>query len=94
VGRARQLVHGKASPIHHDGRLIFAGLPSPFQAGRYHSLAAHNLPESLEVSATTEDGEIMGVRHKTLRAEGVQFHPESILTPEGPRLLGNFLRPA
>jgi anthranilate synthase/aminodeoxychorismate synthase-like glutamine amidotransferase len=91
VGRARQLVHGKASPIHHDGRTVFAGLPSPFPAGRYHSLAAHNLPESLEVSATTEDGEIMAVRHRTLAAHGVQFHPESILTPEGPRLLANFL---
>ncbi len=94
VGRARGLVHGKASLIHHDGRTVFAGLPTPFMAGRYHSLAAHNIPESLEVSATTDDGEVMGVRHKTLRAEGVQFHPESILTPDGPRLLANFLRPA
>jgi len=93
IGRARQLMHGKTSPIHHDGRGVFAGLPDPFVATRYHSLVIEkeSCPEVLEVSAHTEDGEIMGVRHREWPAEGVQFHPESILTGEGKRLLGNFL---
>jgi anthranilate synthase/aminodeoxychorismate synthase-like glutamine amidotransferase len=79
--------------IEHDGRTIFEGLSQPFQAGRYHSLAAEpaSLPDVLEVSARSEQGEIMGVRHRELPLEGVQFHPESVLTPEGNRLLGNFL---
>lgn len=94
VGRARHLVHGKASRVTHDGRTLFAGLPCPFEAGRYHSLAAHKVPDCLEISATSDDGEVMAVRHRTLPAEGVQFHPESILTPDGPRLLANFLRTA
>jgi para-aminobenzoate synthetase component 2 len=90
---AKRLMHGKTSPVYHDGRTIFEGLPSPFLAGRYHSLAVaeEGLPADLAVSAYTSDGEIMGVRHRTLPAEGVQFHPESILTPEGERLLRNFL---
>ena len=90
---AKRLMHGKTSPVYHDGRTIFEGLPSPFLAGRYHSLAVaeEGLPADLAVSAYTSDGEIMVVRHRTLPAEGVQFHPESILTPEGERLLRNFL---
>jgi len=93
VVRAGRLMHGKTSPVEHDGRTIFAGLSRPFEAGRYHSLIAEagSLPPVLEVSARTPQGEIMGVRHRTLPVEGVQFHPESILTPEGPRLMGNFL---
>ncbi|HKQ60848.1 MAG TPA: aminodeoxychorismate/anthranilate synthase component II [Candidatus Polarisedimenticolaceae bacterium] len=93
VRAAQQLVHGKASPVYHDGRTLYEGLPNPFPAGRYHSLAVaeESLPEELAVSAYTSDGEIMGLRHRTLPAEGVQFHPESVLTPEGPRLLRNFL---
>jgi para-aminobenzoate synthetase component 2 len=93
VGAAR-LMHGKTSLVHHDGRTLFAGLPQPAEVGRYHSLIAEpeSLPEELEVSARTDQGEIMGVRHRRLNVEGVQFHPESILTPEGPRLLANFLR--
>lgn len=95
VLRAPRLMHGKTSPVLHDGRGVFAGLPSPLEAGRYHSLIAERatLPEELEVSAWTAEGEIMGVRHRTLALEGVQFHPESILTPDGPRLLRNFLQP-
>jgi para-aminobenzoate synthetase component 2 len=94
VVRAGRLMHGKTSPIAHDGRTIFAGLSQPFEAGRYHSLIAEteSLPRELEVTARTPEGEIMGVRHRTLVVEGVQFHPESILTPEGPRLLANYLR--
>jgi len=90
---ADRLMHGKTSMIGHDGRTIFEGLSQPFQAGRYHSLAAEpaSLPPVLEVSARSEQGEIMGVRHRELPVEGVQFHPESVLTPEGNRLLGNFL---
>jgi anthranilate synthase/aminodeoxychorismate synthase-like glutamine amidotransferase len=90
---APRLVHGKASPIYHDGRTIYAGLPSPFAAGRYHSLCVEDrtLPEDVSVCAYTSDGDVMGVRHATLPVEGVQFHPESILTPDGPRLLANFL---
>ena len=99
VRRSAQLMHGKSSPVHHDGRTIFRGLPSPFQAGRYHSLSADadDLPSCFEVSATTQDGTIMGIRHRQYPAEGVQFHPESILTPDGSSLLANFLaleRPA
>ena len=94
VVRAGRLMHGKVSPVHHDGRGILLGLPQPFEAGRYHSLIARpeSLPAALEVTARTPEGEIMGVRHTELMVEGVQFHPESVLTPEGPLLLGNFLR--
>jgi anthranilate synthase component 2/para-aminobenzoate synthetase component 2 len=93
VVRAGRLMHGKVSKVEHDARGIFAGLPQPFEAGRYHSLIAkpETLPGVLEVSARTAEGEIMGVRHKELVVEGVQFHPESILTPDGPKLMGNFL---
>ncbi len=93
VVRAGRLMHGKVSSVTHDGRSIFAGLPQPFEAGRYHSLIAkpETLPATLEVTARTAEGEIMGVRHKALLVEGVQFHPESILTPDGPKLMGNFL---
>jgi para-aminobenzoate synthetase component 2 len=91
IGQAQRLVHGKASPVSHDGRGIFAGLPQDFQAGRYHSLAATRVPDELEVSATTEDGEVMAVRHRSLRVDGVQFHPESVLTPLGPDICRNFL---
>ena len=90
---ADRLMHGKTSMISHDGRTIFEGFTDPFQAGRYHSLAAEaaSLPAVLEITARSERGEIMGVRHRELPVEGVQFHPESVLTPEGNRLLGNFL---
>jgi anthranilate synthase component 2/para-aminobenzoate synthetase component 2 len=90
---ADRLMHGKTSMVTHDGHTIFRGLPNPFQAGRYHSLAAEaaTLPDVLEVTARSETGEIMGVRHKVLPLEGVQFHPESVLTPDGNRLLGQFL---
>ena len=91
VGRAKRLLHGKASAIAHDGRRIFAGLPEPLEGGRYHSLAATRVPASLEVCATTEDGEVMAVRHRELPIEGIQFHPESVLTPDGPALARNFL---
>lgn len=93
IENAQSLMHGKASPVYHDGRTLYEGLPNPFSAGRYHSLAVseQQLPDELAVSAYTSDGEIMGVRHRTLPTEGVQFHPESILTPEGGRLLRNFL---
>jgi anthranilate synthase/aminodeoxychorismate synthase-like glutamine amidotransferase len=91
IGQARRLVHGKASAVSHDGRGIFTGLPPDFPAGRYHSLAATTMPDELEVSARTDDGEVMAVRHRTLRIDGVQFHPESVLTPDGPRLCRNFL---
>ena len=94
IVRARQLMHGKTSMIHHKGQGVFAGLPSPFEATRYHSLVIERetLPDVLEITAWTEDGEIMGVRHKTLPVEGVQFHPESILTQHGHALLSNFLK--
>jgi anthranilate synthase/aminodeoxychorismate synthase-like glutamine amidotransferase len=94
VVRAPRLMHGKTSYVHHDGRGILAGLPEPFEAGRYHSLIAQPqaLPDVLEVSARTDEGEIMAVRHRTLAVEGVQFHPESVLTPQGPLLMENFLR--
>jgi len=93
VGAAQSLMHGKASPVYHDRKTVFAGLPNPFQAGRYHSLAVieEGLSSNLEISAYTSDGEIMGLRHKSLPVEGVQFHPESLLTPAGNRLLQNFL---
>jgi anthranilate synthase/aminodeoxychorismate synthase-like glutamine amidotransferase len=91
IGQARELVHGKASPVEHDGRGIFAGLPQGFRAGRYHSLAATAVPVVLEVSATSADGEVMAVRHRDLPVDGVQFHPESVLTPLGPDLCRNFL---
>jgi anthranilate synthase/aminodeoxychorismate synthase-like glutamine amidotransferase len=94
VVRAGRLMHGKTSPILHDGETIFTGLPSPFDAMRYHSLlvAADSIPSCLEVSARTAEGEVMGLRHRTLGVEGIQFHPESIGTPDGKRLLANFLR--
>lgn len=93
VVRAARLMHGKTSPIHHDGRTIFSGLPNPFEATRYHSLLVdrEGFPNCLEISAETAEGEIMGVRHREHRIEGIQFHPESILTKEGKALLGNFL---
>lgn len=93
VGAAMKLMHGKASPVYHDGRTLYEGLPNPFQAGRYHSLAVSedSLPDGWRVSAYTSEGEIMGLRHEDLPVEGVQFHPESVLTPEGQRLLRNFL---
>ncbi|HUI02187.1 MAG TPA: aminodeoxychorismate/anthranilate synthase component II [Acidimicrobiales bacterium] len=93
VGPAPELMHGKTSAVHHDGRGLFAGLPNPFEATRYHSLVVEraSVPDVLEVSAETADGVVMGLRHRALAVEGVQFHPESILTPTGPRLLGRFL---
>ncbi len=93
VVRAKQVMHGKTSPIRHDGAGVFRGLPDPFTAIRYHSLAIERetLPDCLEVTAWTDDGEIMGLRHRELRVEGVQFHPESILTGHGHALLANFL---
>ncbi len=93
VVRAGRLMHGKTSSVIHDGRTIFAGLPQKFDAMRYHSLIVESdsLPDCLEVSARTAENELMGIRHKTLRVEGVQFHPESIGTPEGKHLLANFL---
>jgi len=93
VGHAARILHGKTSLVRHDGRTIFEGLPNPMTAGRYHSLAIDptSLPPDLEVSATSDDGEIMGVRHRRDPIEGVQFHPESILTPDGRGLLRNFL---
>jgi anthranilate synthase/aminodeoxychorismate synthase-like glutamine amidotransferase len=92
VGPAHQLVHGKSAPIRHDGQGIFAGVLDPFEAGRYHSLAATTVPDVLEVSATSPDGEVMAVRHRELPIDGVQFHPESVLTPEGRVIAANFLR--
>ena len=91
VGYARELVHGKASPVRHVGSGLFTGLPDPFEAGRYHSLAATRLPDVLEPTAFADDGEVMAVRHRELPAAGVQFHPESVLTPDGPALARNFL---
>jgi anthranilate synthase/aminodeoxychorismate synthase-like glutamine amidotransferase len=93
VVAAPTLMHGKTSSVHHDGRGVFAGLPEPFVATRYHSLVVEptTVPEVLEVTATTGDGVIMGLRHRSLLVEGVQFHPESLLTPSGPALLSNFL---
>ncbi|MCC2684769.1 MAG: anthranilate synthase component [Paenibacillaceae bacterium] len=93
VIRAERLMHGKTSPIHHDGKTIFAGLPSPFTATRYHSLIVRRetLPDCLEISAETAEGEIMGLRHKEYLIEGVQFHPESIITDHGHQMLRNFI---
>ncbi len=93
VERAPEPVHGKTSAIHHDGTGLFEGVPDPFLAGRYHSLVIRDdaVPEALEVIATTADGLVMAVRHRELPRFGVQFHPESILTPEGPRIVENFL---
>ena len=93
VVRASRLVHGKSSKVQHDGKTIFNGLENPFPAGRYHSLIVERetLPDVLEISATTPNGTIMGLRHRRLKIEGVQFHPESILTTEGKKLLANFL---
>jgi anthranilate synthase/aminodeoxychorismate synthase-like glutamine amidotransferase len=93
VSRARTLMHGKTSEIAHDGRGLFEGLPNPFAATRYHSLAVErdSVPADLRITATTADGTVMGLAHRTRPLAGVQFHPESILTPEGPKLLKNFL---
>ncbi len=91
VGEALELVHGKASAVRHDGRGLFAGLPEDFLAGRYHSLAATSVPDCLEISATTADGEVMAIRHRELPIDGVQFHPESVLTPNGREIAKNFL---
>jgi anthranilate synthase/aminodeoxychorismate synthase-like glutamine amidotransferase len=93
--RASRIMHGKTSPVSHDGRGVFTGLPSPFDAMRYHSLVVdeQTLPDCLEATAHTDQGELMGVRHKSLAVEGVQFHPESIMTPDGVRLLNNFVSP-
>ena len=94
IVRAERLMHGKTSMVKHDGKSVFAGLSNPFEVGRYHSLCAEeeSLPQDLVVTAQTDRGEIMGVRHKTLQIEGVQFHPESVLTPEGDALMANFMR--
>ena len=94
IVRAQRVMHGKLSPVTHDGRGVFAGLPSPFTVTRYHSLAIERstCPPCLEISATADDGEIMGVRHREFAVEGVQFHPEAILTEHGHALLANFLK--
>jgi len=94
IVRAERLMHGKTSLIRHDGKTVFEGISQPFEVGRYHSLCAdsESLPDTLEITAETDSGVIMGVRHKTLQIEGVQFHPESVLTPEGERLMTNFMR--
>jgi anthranilate synthase/aminodeoxychorismate synthase-like glutamine amidotransferase len=94
VVRADRIMHGKISPVNHDGKTIFAGLPNPFTAGRYHSLVVRpeTLPGCLEISAETAEGEIMGLRHKEYPVEGIQFHPESVLTPQGKRIIRNFLK--
>jgi anthranilate synthase/aminodeoxychorismate synthase-like glutamine amidotransferase len=91
VGQARELVHGKSCAVRHDGRGLFAGLPDELEVGRYHSLAATDIPDVLEVTARAEDGEVMAVRHRELPVVGVQFHPESVLTPNGPAIAENFL---
>ena len=94
IVRAERLMHGKTSMVEHDNKSVYEGLSRPFQAGRYHSLCAEaaSLPAVLELTAKTERGEIMGVRHRQLPLEGVQFHPESVLTPEGDKLMANFMR--
>jgi anthranilate synthase component 2 len=92
VGEAKALLHGKASLVRHDGEGVFTGLPEEIEAGRYHSLAALEVPDSLLVTARTDDGEVMGVRHREYGIEGVQFHPESVLTPTGAAIAENFLR--
>ncbi len=96
IVRAERLMHGKTSMVEHDGETIYTGLPNPFEVGRYHSLCAEEetLPGELIVTAQTDRGEIMGVRHKDLPIEGVQFHPESVLTPDGNMLMANFMREA
>jgi anthranilate synthase component 2 len=96
IAHARQLMHGKTSPVHHSGQGVFRGLPDPLICTRYHSLAIEreSLPAGLEVTAWTDDGEIMGVRHRTLAVQGVQFHPESVMSECGHALLGNFLASA
>ncbi len=91
VGQAKALLHGKASVITHDGAGVYAELPDEIEVGRYHSLAAVRVPDELEVTARTADGEVMGVRHRSLPIEGVQFHPESVLTPLGPRMARTFV---
>jgi anthranilate synthase/aminodeoxychorismate synthase-like glutamine amidotransferase len=91
VGQAKALLHGKASVVTHDGDGIYRGLPDELEVGRYHSLAATTVPEALTVTSRTTDGEVMGVRHAELPIEGVQFHPESVLTPLGPTMVRNFL---
>ena len=93
IVRAARIMHGKTSPIHHDGKTLFRGAPDPFEATRYHSLVIERstIPACLEITAWTDEGEIMGVRHREVLVEGIQFHPESILTLEGKRLLKNFL---
>ena len=93
--RASRIMHGKTSPMHHDGRGVFRGLPNPFDGMRYHSLIVEEetLPECFEVTCRTDEGELMGIRHKKLPLEGVQFHPESIMTPAGIQLLKNFMDP-
>jgi anthranilate synthase/aminodeoxychorismate synthase-like glutamine amidotransferase len=91
IGAARELVHGKACTVRHDGRGLFAGLPEEIEVGRYHSLAAAKVPDLLEVSAASDDGEVMAVRHRELPIDGIQFHPESVLTPLGRELARNFL---
>jgi len=92
--RAERLMHGKTSLIKHDGKTVFEGISQPFEVGRYHSLCADtaSLPDTLEITAETDSGVIMGVRHKSLQMEGVQFHPESVLTPEGELIMTNFMR--
>jgi para-aminobenzoate synthetase component 2 len=94
VVRAGRLMHGKVSAVTHDGKGLYSGVPQNFEAGRYHSLIAQadSIPDVLEVTSQTAQGEIMGVRHKSLPIEGVQFHPESVLTPDGPKLMANFLK--
>jgi anthranilate synthase/aminodeoxychorismate synthase-like glutamine amidotransferase len=94
IVRAERLMHGKTSMVKHDGASVYDGLSNPFEVGRYHSLCAEekSLPDELVITAQTERGEIMGVRHRSLPIEGVQFHPESVLTPEGDRLMANFMR--
>jgi anthranilate synthase/aminodeoxychorismate synthase-like glutamine amidotransferase len=91
VGPARELVHGKAGIVRHDTRGLFAGLPEELPAGRYHSLAVTRVPRDFEVSATAPDGEVMAMRHRELPIDGIQFHPESVLTPLGPKIAQNFL---
>jgi len=91
IAAARELVHGKACTVKHDGRGLFTGLPTELEAGRYHSLAAETVPDELEVSATADDGEVMAVRHRELPIDGIQFHPESVLTPLGLEIARNFL---
>jgi anthranilate synthase/aminodeoxychorismate synthase-like glutamine amidotransferase len=92
--RAKKVMHGKTSMIRHDGKTVFKNIPNPFEATRYHSLIIEKetIPDCLEISATTDEGEIMGIRHKELLVEGIQFHPESILTKEGKNILNNFLK--